>query len=189
MKQQFLSVLRMHLAGLAPNDIDEVIRDHEELIREGVASGRTEESVIQGLGDPKNLAASIKTENRITQAQNATGIIPKTQNTFGALLAFLALAPLNFLLFIGPFLVAVIMLGTFWLVEFVMAMTFSLVGLVFIGRALFSPSWSHFSAMFFSVGTVGAIALSIFALAWITKGFLTLTLNYIKWNIKIMEAV
>lgn len=189
MKQQFVSVLRMHLAGIAPNEIEEIIRDHEELIREGVASGRSEESIIQGLGDPKTLAASIKAENRITQAENATGIIPKTQNTFGAVLAFLALAPLNFLLFIGPFLVAVTLLGTFWFMEMIMAFTFSAVGLVFLGRALFSPSWSHFSALFFSAGTVGAIILSVFVLAWITKGFLTLTLNYIKWNIKIMEAV
>ncbi len=49
-KKEFLEKLREELKGLSRSDIDDIINDQEEFIRDAVSAGRSEEEVVSSLG-------------------------------------------------------------------------------------------------------------------------------------------
>ena len=58
-KVGFLRTLRDGLAGLSPQDVDEILADDTAYFDEGLASGRSEEHIAAGLGDPSRLARGV----------------------------------------------------------------------------------------------------------------------------------
>lgn len=190
-QQQFISELRKNLTLLPQQEVNDIVRDQEEMIREAIASGRNEESVLQALGDPKVLAATLVAQNRIDQAQGAQSLLPKARNTMSALMAFLALAPLNFFILVGPFCVGACVLFAFWVTAFTLFMTFAGVGAWTMGMMFSAGSnaLAHLGTSFFMLGCIGVSLIFGMFLVWATKVFLTIILKYLKWNLKVMESL
>lgn len=189
-RQGFLEELRRALAHLPKAEVDEIVRDQDEYIRDAVQAGRSEEDVLRSLGSPASLAASLLAETRIQQAAESTTLKEKAGNTFGAVAAIIALAPLNLIFVLGPFLGAAGLLIGGWAGAagiLLAALGFLLaffVKLIFLSVGF----WAHVSTFFFAVGCVGLSLLAFIFMAAITKAFLTLTLNYLKWNLNFIRA-
>lgn len=63
-KQEFVNKLRMTLSGrVSAGQVEESVAYYEEYINTQVRMGRSESSVLSGLGDPRLIAKSIITAN------------------------------------------------------------------------------------------------------------------------------
>lgn len=189
-KQEYLDALKSHLAPLPQEEINDILRDQEEYIRDAVSAGRAEADVIQGLGDAKAFANSLTAGMKIEKAEQSESLKLKISGTFSAILAILALAPLNLIFVLGPFLGLVGVLCGGWAAAggFLLAALFSL-GAFFV-QLIFLPVGFgvQLSAFFFLLGCLGATLLSLYvmyqATLWFTRG----TLAYLKWNLKFIQA-
>jgi uncharacterized membrane protein len=61
----FLSRLRQGLAGLAPDEIGEIVSDYEAHFSDAAADGRSEADVAASLGDPLLLGRELRVEARL----------------------------------------------------------------------------------------------------------------------------
>ena len=188
-RQDFIKNLRNELFGIPMVDIEDIIRDQEEMINDALKAGRTEESIVQSFGDPKELARSLKAEIKIEKANDEKKLGKQVRGVFGAVGALLVLAPFNLIFVLGPFLavlgvtfagwtlavgmggVAVLLLGAF-LLEF-----------LFIGAAL----TVQLSTFFTFLGCIGLAALFIVGMYYITKIVFKLILSYLKWNLNFIQ--
>jgi uncharacterized membrane protein len=188
-KQEFLNQLRSHLRKLPKSEIEDILRDQDEFITDAVASGRVEKEVIQSIGDPKKFAANIIAESKIQQAESASSFRKQMRYTFAAIIAFLALAPLNAIVILGPFLILVSLLMS----GFLSALSTVAVGLLgvvgFFTTAFFIPVgfWPHLSLLSFLVGLVGAGAILVLLMIYLARLFLRATVGYIRWNYNFMK--
>ena len=51
-KSQFMNTLKANLTGFSTKEIEEILYDYEEHFNIGLSSGKTEEEIIEELGDP-----------------------------------------------------------------------------------------------------------------------------------------
>jgi uncharacterized membrane protein len=100
----FLTTLRDGLAGLAPQDIDEILADYTAYFDEARAAGRNEESVAAALGDPRRLARELRAETGLRRWENHGSL----SNSAAVLLALGGLAAVD-VLFLLPLLLAVML--------------------------------------------------------------------------------
>jgi uncharacterized membrane protein len=190
MKQQmFINLLRNQIAALPTTEVEDIIRDQEEFIRDAIASGRDEEAVIAGLGDPRTLGQALVAQFRIEHAQDSQKLIPKIRSTWSAVFAFIALAPLNLFFILVPFSVGMILLFIFWTLDIAFASS-TLAFLSFYAKEVFVIPLEtnvRIAIGLALVGTLSALVASTTVLAWLSKLFLTRTLDYLKWNLKILN--
>lgn len=189
-RENFINDLRYYLGELPAEEREEIIRDQEEYINEAVASGRDEDEVIMTLGEPRAFAKRILIETRLVRAENS----PRPQNQLkyllGALVAILALAPLNLILVLGPFLVVLSLIVGGWSVA--VSVLFSAV--IFIGVFFFKMIfisvglWTHLATFFFVMGLIGLGVLSIIVMAWLTSIFFQGVVAYLRWNLNFIRA-
>lgn len=75
-KEEFITTLRKSLTGKVPADVvNENISYYEEYIATGVRAGRSEEEVVNGLGDPRLLAKSIVETSGTSDNSNKDRIV------------------------------------------------------------------------------------------------------------------
>lgn len=189
-KEEFLRALKSQLSGLPSPEIQDILRDQEEYIDDAVRSGRSEETVVASLGDPKAFASGILAEARIKSAESTDGLGSKFSGTWKALVAILALAPLNVLIVLGPFLVLVAMLFAGWAVSLGLFLAAWAVLIAFLFKLVFITVgvWAHLSAFFFTVGWIGVGLLGLLLMAQATRFFLQGTLAYLKWNVNFVQG-
>jgi len=189
-KPDYLSALRSHLSTLPEDEIADILRDQEEYIRDAVSAGRTEHDVIEGLGDPKAFAHSLTAGRRIETAEKSQRLSMKISGTWSAVVAILALAPLNLIFVLGPFLVLLAMVVGGWASAFGLLVASIASFAVFFFEMIFISVgfWAQFSAFFFLLGCLGLTLLSLFAMYKLTLWFVLGTLAYLKWNLKFIQA-
>ena len=115
-RDQFILALRRSLIQLPQSEVEDIVRDQNEYISDAIAAGRNEEDVITSLGDPKALANSLQADLKIQRAESASSLNKQISLTFTALIAILALAPLNIIFVLGPFLALIGFLIAGWAV-------------------------------------------------------------------------
>lgn len=189
-RSEYLNALRAHLSPLPAEEVADILRDQEEYIRDAVSAGRAEGDVIAGLGDPKAFANSLTAGRKIEQASSSPSLKMKISGTWSAVVAILALAPLNLIFVLGPFLVLLAILAGAWAAAAAafLGSIFTL-GLFFV-QMLFLPAgfWVHLSTFFFLLGTIGLTLLTLFAMYKITFWFVRGLLAYLKWNLNFIRA-
>ena len=188
-KKEFLNQLKSGLRRLQQQDIQEILRDQEEYINDAINNGREEVDVVASLGDPKKLASTLLADARITQAESATSFKGQLSSTFGALIAFLALAPLNLIVFLGPFLIILALILSGWATAGgVLIGMLGFIGVFFVKFIFVSVGfWAHLSLFSFTVGTIAAAALMIIFMFQVSRIFLWGTVSYIRWNYNFIE--
>lgn len=190
-KLEFFTALRAELSGLPADEVEDIVRDQEEFIADAIRSGRTEADALAALGSPRSFAASLLAETRLQKAASATGLGGRIGNTWAAMLAMLAvLAPLNIILMLGPAFIAVCLLATGWLLSIASAIGAIFLFVIFFFEFVFISSglWVHLSMFFLTIGTMGFTAFWILALFMLTRGFVDLTIRYLKWNLTMISS-
>lgn len=189
-KPDYLNALKSHLSPLPEDEINDILRDQEEYIRDAVSAGRTEADVIAGLGDPKAFAHSLTAGRKIETAEKSKSLTMKISGTWSAVIAILALAPLNLIFVLGPFLIAIALMVGGWAGAFgLFAASIASFAVFFFEMIFISVGfWAQFSAFFFLLGCFGLTVLGIFAMYKLTQWFVQGTLAYLKWNLKFIQA-
>ncbi|MED1863032.1 DUF1700 domain-containing protein [Fictibacillus nanhaiensis] len=100
-KNQFLQQLEKNIKPLGASEQREVIEDYEEYFEVGYESGRTDEDIIAGLGNPAKIAKEILAQSEITKAEED----PSLTNVFRAVAATLGLGLFNLIFVLAPFIV------------------------------------------------------------------------------------
>jgi uncharacterized membrane protein len=189
-KQDFINQLKTELQGLPATEINEIIRDQEEMISDAMAAGRAEEQIVNSLGDPKELARSLKAEIKIDKAAEESNFPLQVKGAFGALGALLVLAPFNLIFVLGPFCAVIGTLIAGWAVTLAIGTTsLALMG-VFFTKFIFVTAGlaAHFSVFFAFIGCLGLALLFGFAMYAITKLIFKMMLSYFKWNLNFIKA-
>jgi uncharacterized membrane protein len=186
-KTEYMESLRKALQGLAPSEVEEIVRDQDEHITEATRSGRSEQEVIGALGSPADLAKEMKAGQHIKAAVSETKLISKTDKVFRAVFALCVLAPFNVIVVLGPFLAVCGVLFAFWITAFAGLMAgVAILGLSFlaipINLALF------FGAFFGSISGMGFSLLAFVACYLVTLWFLKITLWYLNKNLEFVTG-
>ena len=171
-KSEFLLNLKVELAGLPQSEIDDILRDQEELIRDAVAAGRTEESIIASLGGATELARNLKAEIKIEKAQEEKHISGKIKGVLGAAGAVLVLAPFG---------------G--WATAGVLTAVFICATLACFGLAAIFP-FTFVGSLGLGFGFLGGVFLGFAGLGFmyfVTMLVAHLVLKYLKWNLNFVK--
>lgn len=189
-KDQFIQILREHLTTLPPDEVNDIVRDQEEFLRDAMAAGRSEEEAVTSLGDPKMFASSLQAESKLKTAEQSAGLRKQVSSTFSAVLAVLALAPLNVIFVFGPFLFACFLIFMGWCLTSGLFIASWAVMIGFLTTLVFMSvgAWAHLSMFFFTLGSIGATFLSILVMVQITRFFVKGTLGYLRWNIQLIQG-
>jgi uncharacterized membrane protein len=103
-RDDFLQRLRSGLAGLPPQEIDDIVGDYAAHFAD--ASGRSEAEVAAALGDPARLARELQAEAGLRRFESHGSV----SNMFSATLALAGLAFVD-LVFLLPLLLTAVILG------------------------------------------------------------------------------
>lgn len=157
---EFLDILRRRLAGLPPDEIDELVGDYAQHFADGMAAGRSEAEIAEALGDPMRLARELRAEAGFRRWETA----PTPGNFFAVLFGFLALITVDFV-FLLPLVGG---LALFLLAAALLSLGLSIAGLVLmmqmfhfghgLGRQYLAHIFTGFSLLGFGVGG-GALLL------------------------------
>ena len=105
-REEFLGRLKNGLAGMPPDQVNDIMGDYQSHFAEGAAQGRSEDDIAAALGDPTRLAKELRAEaglRRWQEGRNAASFI-------AALLAFLGLATFDVILLLPVLFVVLIVL-------------------------------------------------------------------------------
>jgi uncharacterized membrane protein len=189
-KEDFLKQLRTELRGLNPRDIDEIISDQEEFIRDAMSAGRAEEDVIRSLGSPKAFADSVKLEYKVKKIDEAESTWESYKEILGSAGVLIALAPLNFLILFGP-IIAILSFLFSWIVSsgVIVITGVSFLVLQFIIGFFMGFGFAQTATLlFFSIGLtfLGLMGVAIFIL--FSQVFIKVFTAYAKWNISLVKG-
>lgn len=183
-KQQFLDTLKNELSPLSNEEIQDILRDQSEYIDEAIRAGRQEDEVILSLGNPKDFALNLLTESKIKNAEQSSKIGTQLKLTVSAVFAILALAPLNLIFVLGPFLALVACLFAGWTTSVAIFLCAVIFFFVFLFKLIFIPIgiWLQLSMLLFLIGWITGSLLAFNLMSMITKLFTQGTLSYLRWN-------
>lgn len=105
-RDAFLHTLRLGLAGLPPQEIEDIVGDYAAHFAESDASGRSEAEVAAALGDPARLARELRAEAGLRRFEAHWSV----SNLLAAMLALAGLALVD-ILFLLPLLIAAIVIA------------------------------------------------------------------------------
>lgn len=188
-KAQFIEQLKKALSGLPQTEIDDIIRDHEEIIRDALAAGRTEESIVASLGQPEELARTLKTEIKIVKAQDEVKLGAKLKGMLGAAGALLVLAPFNLIFVLGPMMALLGLLLGGWATAVAITVVCFSVALAFFFFTIVMPAgalgWVGLGFSFLGVMFLGLAGLGVmYTFSLIVA---QLILRYLKWNLNFVK--
>jgi len=105
-RSEFISALRKGLAGLPVDEVEEIVSDYDAHFSEGLAAGRSDESVAAALGHPARLARELRAEAGLRRWEETRS----PGNMVTALVALVALVAVD-LIFLLPvlFVVAIVL--------------------------------------------------------------------------------
>ncbi|MGZ3712108.1 MAG: DUF1700 domain-containing protein [Bdellovibrionota bacterium] len=189
-KAEYLNELKIQLRALPANEVDDILRDQEEFIRDAMSAGKTEEQAIAGLGDPAAFAANLTAEMKIQRVSTSSSLKNQVSGTVSAVVAILALAPLNLIFVLGPFLALVAVAIAGWAVAFSGLLAACALFLGFFFKLLFIGAgfWVQISTFFFALGSIGASLLALIGMYFITQWLVLGTLAYLKWNLNFVRG-
>src|SRR5262245_57717662 len=133
-RAQFLSDLKRGLAGLPAEEIEEIVNDYDAHFADGIAAGRSEESVAEALGKPARLARELRAEAGLRRFEESRS----PANFITALIALGALVAVDLI-----FLLPVLFVGAIVALAFGVA----LIAIVIAGLAVVASVFSEFGTI------------------------------------------
>lgn len=187
-RQEFLDTLSKSLK-VSEEEKKDIIYDYEEHFTIGLGNGKSEEELINELGDPKTIAKQYTAAQHLQRAKDA----PSTKNIFSAVLSAVSLGFFNLVFVLGPFLGLVgLIIGLFGAS---CGITIGGIGLMF--GTLLEPIFPNFinigisipysSLFLFGIGTTALGILCFIGSYYTAKFFYNIIIKYLKWNLNIIK--
>lgn len=194
-REEFISKLERLLRGMPEAERKDILYDYEEHIRIAVENGLEEEKVIDSLGSPQSIAKQYRVKRYIDKAE-ASG---STTSVFRAILATVGLGFFNLIFILGPFMavvgiliaigvsaVAVVIGGAGLILGGMFPQIISGVNVELLAAEIHGNMTA--GMLFGGVGTMCLGALMGLGTVALTKGFMTMTIKYLKLNINIIRG-
>jgi uncharacterized membrane protein len=187
-KNEFLTTLEKSLVNISTDEKKDIMYDYEEHFRMGEKNGKSEEDLVNELGDPWNIAK----QYRVTQSIDLAQSQPNTKNVFNAVFAAISLGLFNLIFILGPFIGIVgILIGLF-----AASVGITVAGGGMLLGTILSPVIPQYvnlpigipSAVFafYGVGTMALGALFFIGLCYLCKYFYIGTIKYLRWNMNVI---
>ncbi|MDE1997252.1 MAG: DUF1700 domain-containing protein [Rhizobiaceae bacterium] len=130
-RDAFLHMLRQKLAGLPPQEVEDILADYAAHFAESGTAGRSEEDVAAALGDPSRIARELRAEIGLRRFDDHWSL----SNLLAAMVALAGLAIVDILFLLPLLIVAIfVVLG--------LAITLAVVGAVGV-KIIFSTLIFH----------------------------------------------
>lgn len=184
-KKDYLTKLKIALQGLPIEEVEDILSDYEEHFQIGISKGKSEEEIAHELGDPREVAAGYRLNQRSYQTTERPGTTPSNDNGRKFIIGLL-LVIVNLIVLFGPAMALLgILLGLFGMgIGFIFGGFGMILRLpfVFIGN---SPHILTTLGLGFGLGALGLLIL-IFG-AFIIKHLVILIRKYVRWNIELVN--
>ena len=192
-EKQFMIILKKNLKGLSEDDKNEILSDYSEHFRLGKESGKSEDDIIESLGDPAQIGKSSRVELLVDLAEKESA----AGNVFKAIMASFSLGFFNIVFILGPYLGLVgVMIGLWATAVSVMisgvvtslSVIFWPIITLLVPYAMYPSGFGVKLAMFlagivlFSLGSLATIGM-----VKLTKLFYSGTVKYLQSNLKIIK--
>jgi uncharacterized membrane protein len=189
-RSEFFYELRKELQGLSFDEVEDIVRDHEEMLTDGIAAGKSEEELLSSFGKPQELARALKAQNRIDKASEEKVLSKQLRGVLGAVGALLVLAPFNLIFVLGPFCALLGVLIGGWAAGIAVSAVALALLVVFFSKLIFVSAsvWVYLSLFFGFLGCIGAASLVLIAMYFVTRFFAKLLLSYLKWNLNFIKS-
>ena len=186
-KQEFLTELSRLLERLPGEERDDILADYEDHFTAGLEAGKTEEEIAKALGSPETLARNFTADYAVKAAEETQS----AANIFRAVVAIISLGFFNLVFVLGPFLGLVGILFAFMVAGFAVTAA----GVALFLAAVLSPvlpwavnvSFHPLVAALVGTGTASMGFLILIGDFYLAKVFYSLTLKYLKLNLKIIN--
>lgn len=185
-KLNFLNQLRQGLSGLSESEINEIVRDQEEYISDGINSGRSEDEIIRSLGSPKEMARQLLVGANLKTATDEDKMFPKLKGLAKVVLGICMLAPLNLVVLLIPLSVVGTVIACFWISAIALGFgsgIFSVARVLFVDLNSREIIWT----LLMSMGGIGLSILSLMGCYLLTWGLLKKVFQILEWNYKFLE--
>lgn len=179
-KRQFLDTLNASLKPLSSSERADILRDFEEHFNVGVAEGKSEPEISEGLGSPYKIAKETLATYHIEQDSDRAPV----DNTPRFVLATIGMSFFNLVIVLGPLMALIGIAFAGWVV----GITF--IGspvLVLIGSILYLGSFEFFD-LFISLALAGLGIFITMGMYYLTLLFIRLLLRYVKFNINFVKG-
>ena len=189
-KVDYINDLRRSLKNVPENELSEILADYEEHFANGRSAGKTESEIIAALGPAKTVAQGYLMNTLIKEVNVAPSTIQRSGLLMQMMVIFLVLAPFNFLVLVGPFLILVALLFAGWAIP----ITIAGVSIAALITVLVTTSLhvigvlQGFSLFFMFLGIIGVSALVSMVMILLSRGMIQLVSSYIRWNYNIIRA-
>jgi uncharacterized membrane protein len=188
-KSEFLTILENSLANMPLDEKKDILYDYEEHFRIGEENGKTEEALIEELGDPRSIAKQYKINQSIDLAESQ----PSTKNIFNAVIAAISLGLFNVIFILGPFVgIVAVIIGLF-----AAAIGITISGGAMLLAIMLAPLIPEFVNIpanlsagifaFYGIGTMALGALFFIGVCYLGRYLYMGTIKYLKWNINIIK--
>ncbi|CDN53176.1 Putative transmembrane protein [Neorhizobium galegae bv. officinalis bv. officinalis str. HAMBI 1141] len=111
-RDAFLSRLKQGLAGLPPEEVEEIVADYAAHFAESNTHGRSEAEVAAALGDPARIARELRADIGLRRFETHWSL----SNLMGAMMALAGLAIVDLLLLLPLLIVAIVLAMAFAIV-------------------------------------------------------------------------
>ncbi len=186
-RNSYLIELRRSLEGhryrLSQVEIEEIIRRTDEAFRSGTKAEKLEGEIAESLGPARQLAEGYVARSLLKNEASESSISAGSLVLFRVMRVVFILAPLNFLMMLGPFLVLVAIIFGGWISSIgLTVMAFLACAQTAAMSALMSGPLG-FSIIFFCLGCLAIGILLGLGMMKLTSLFYRLIWNWIRWNI------
>lgn len=191
-KERFLAALRRALGRMPESEKEDIVYDYEEHFRVGLADGKSEEQIAEGLGNPRLLGRSYRIDSLLEEPEQGGRV--KAGAVVGAVFASVSLSLFNVLFVLGPFAGLLGALAGLWAGAVSLAAAGLAGALAPLAWLVAPPARPYLqlealNPAFVALSGIGLGALGLLALigmAQLTRLFFRGVAAYVKFNLRLV---
>ncbi|MFB9325872.1 hypothetical protein ACFFSY_08020 [Paenibacillus aurantiacus] len=177
-RAQYLQQLWDLLAPVPEGQRKEWMYDYEEHFRMAAAQGRSDAEAASELGDPRQIARELLLGYRVEEAARSGRISSVSR----AVLTTVSMGFFNLIFVLGPYVGLLAVILALWVVVGALALS----SLYAVYEGLFGEAFNRVQGAFIAMTLIGLSMLAGAGMKVVTRGFMRMTVNYLKFNSRII---
>jgi uncharacterized membrane protein len=188
-KQEYLKELAIQLQRLPAQEIEEILSDYREHFDMGLRAGKTEMEIAQSLGPPRTVAQGYLVSRLFNEVHNSPSVMTRSKILLKIMALILILAPFNFLVIAGPFLILFALTVVGWAIPIAISgVSIAVLGAAITRSDFLASGLEGLSLLFMLLGTLGVAAMAAMIMILLSKGLTHLVASYLRWNMDFINA-
>jgi len=179
-REMYMQELDRLLSAVPQPVRTEWLFDYDMHFRMAAERGMTEEQAAMELGDPRAIAGELLLNYRVHQAEDRSNVVSVSRAVF----ATVGLGFFNLIFVLGPFVALMAGLLALWGVS----VAFFGAAVAAVVEAYRGTMFSLQQGLFVALAATGLGLLSGAGTLYLTRGFFKLTLNYLKFNTRLVRG-